>query len=81
MLHREHPRGSPEARLHLVGDEDDPVFIADPAQALDELFRGREEPSLPLLRLEDDRSDVIRETCVTNIRSSAAIAASAPSPR
>ena len=25
--------GSPEARLHLVGHEDDPVLVADPAQA------------------------------------------------
>ena len=36
------------------------MFVANPAQALDELFRGRDEPSLPLLRLEDNRSDVIR---------------------
>ena len=60
VLHREHATRPPEAGLHLVGDEDDPVFVANPAQALDELFRGRDEPSLPLLRLEDNRSDVIR---------------------
>ena len=31
VLHREHPCGPPEAGLHLVGDKDDPVLIADPA--------------------------------------------------
>ena len=33
VLHREHAPGAPEAGLHLVGDEDDPVLVADPAQA------------------------------------------------
>ncbi len=31
MLHREHAAGSAEAGLHLVGDEDDAVLVADPA--------------------------------------------------
>ena len=30
VLHREHPPGPSEARLHLVRDEHDPVLVADP---------------------------------------------------
>ena len=60
VLHREHPTGPPEAGLHLVRDEDDAVLVADPAQALDELGRRRDEAALALLRLEDDRGDVLR---------------------
>ena len=59
VLHGEHPAGSPEPRLHLVGDEDDPVLVADRAQAGDELDGRREKASLALLRLEDDRRDVV----------------------
>ena len=50
----------PKPGLHLVGDEDDPVLVADRPQALDELRRRREEAALALLRLEDDRRDVVR---------------------
>ena len=60
VLHREHATGPPEAGLHLVGDEDDPVLVADSPETLDELCRRRDEPALALLRLEDDRRDVIR---------------------
>ena len=60
VLHREHPGGPPEARLHLVRNQDDAVLVADPAQPLDELGGRRDEPALPLLRLEHDRGDVLR---------------------
>ena len=59
VLHREHAPGSSEARLHLVGDEHDPVLVADPPQPVDELLRSGEEAALALLRLEDDRGDVL----------------------
>ena len=32
VLHREEAPGAPEAGLHLVGDEHDPVLVADPAE-------------------------------------------------
>ena len=60
VLHREHPGRPPEARLHLVRDQDDAALVADPAQPLDELGRRRDEPALSLLRLEHDRGDVLR---------------------
>ena len=60
VLHREHPAGAPEARLHLVGDEDDPVPVAERAKALDVRARSRNEATLAELRLEDDRRDVLR---------------------
>ena len=60
VLHREHPPRAAEAGLHLVGDEDDPVLVADSPQTLDELGGRREEAALALLRLEDDRRDVVR---------------------
>ena len=41
VLHREHPAGAAETRLYLVGDEDDPVLVADLLQTLDELRRSR----------------------------------------
>ena len=37
VLHREHPPGAPEAGLHLVGDEHDPVPVAELAEALEVL--------------------------------------------
>ena len=60
VLHREHPARAPEARLHLVGDEDDPVAVAERPQPLDVGLRRRDEAALALLGLEDDRGDVLR---------------------
>ena len=37
VLHREHPPGAPEAGLHLVGDEHDPVPVAELAEPLEVL--------------------------------------------
>ena len=59
VLHREHPPGPSKPRLHLVGDEDDPVLVTDPPQSGDELGGRGEEAPLPLLWLEDDRGDVV----------------------
>ncbi len=58
MLHCEHAARAAEAGLHLVRDEHDPLPVADPAQPLDELGRGRHEPALAELRLEDDRGNL-----------------------
>ena len=51
--------GAAEAGLHLVGDQDDAVLVAEPAHALDELLRGDDEPALALHRLEHDRRHVL----------------------
>ena len=59
VLHREHPPGTTEAGLHLVRDQHDPVVVADAPQALDELRWRGQEAALALLRLEDDRGDVL----------------------
>ena len=57
MLGRQHPARAPEARLHLVDDEEDPLAVADPPQALHELLRRDDEAALALHRLDDDRRD------------------------
>jgi hypothetical protein len=60
VLHREHAPGPAEAGLDLVGDEDDPVTVADRAQPLHVRARRGDEPSLAQLRLDDDRRHVLR---------------------
>ena len=57
MLHREHAARAAEARLHLVDDEDDPLAVADLADALHELQRRDDEAGLALHGLDDDRGD------------------------
>ena len=52
VLHREHAPGAAEAGLHLVGDEHDPVLVADRAHAVDELLRRDDEAALALHGLE-----------------------------
>ena len=59
VLHREELARAAEAGLHLVGDQDDPVLVADPAEAVDELGRSDDEAALALHRLEDDRGDLL----------------------
>ncbi len=59
VLHREHAARPAESRLHLVGDEDDPVLVTEASQPADELGRRRNEATFALLRLEHDRGDVI----------------------
>src|SRR6476620_1610718 len=59
MLDREESPGPREAALHLVADHDDPVLVADRTDALDELLGRRDEPTLTLDRLEDDRGNIV----------------------
>ena len=48
------------AGLHLVGDIENPVLLADPLQRLDEFGRHRDEAALALHRLEHDAGDLAR---------------------
>ena len=59
VLHREHAPRAAEAGLHLVGDEHDPMPVADRAQSVDEGGRRRHEPALAQLRLEHDRRHML----------------------
>ncbi len=65
VLHRKHPPRTPEARLHLIGDEDDAVPVAQLPKPADELRRGGNEPSLTELRLEHDRGDRVGRYVLT----------------
>ena len=60
MLDREHLPGAPEAGLHLVDDEHDPVLVADAADAREELLRSDDEAALALHRLDHERGDALR---------------------
>ena len=60
MLDGEETAGAAEARLNLVGDEHDPVLVADAPHSGDELGRRDDEAALSLNGLEDDRGDVLR---------------------
>ena len=60
VLDREQLAGTPEARLHLVDDHDDPVLVADRAQALEERLRRLQEAPLALDGLDDDRRHLLR---------------------
>ncbi len=57
VLDREELAGAAEAGLHLVGDEDDPVAVAEPANPCEELGRRNVEAALALHRLEHDRGN------------------------
>ena len=59
VLDRKQLAGAREARLDLVGDQADPVLVADRAQTLHELLAGRKEPTLALDRLDDDRRHLL----------------------
>ncbi len=59
VLDRPHPAGPAGARLDLVGDEQDPVAIADRAQARQEAVLGHDVAALALDRLDDDRGDLV----------------------
>src|SRR5581483_4287304 len=54
VLDREEAAGAREAALYLVADHYDPVLVADGANALEELLRGRHEAAFALDRLDDD---------------------------
>src|SRR5207253_10773960 len=55
MLAGEHPAGASDAALHLIEHQQDPVAIAERAQALKETVGGHEVPTLALDRLDHDR--------------------------
>ena len=57
VLDRPDGAGAPAAGLHLVGDVDDPVPLAELLQRADELGRHRDEPALALHRLEHEAGD------------------------
>ena len=59
VLDRPHLPGAAGARLDLVGDEQDPVPVADLAQALEEAVLGDDVAALALDRLDDDRGDLV----------------------
>ena len=59
VLDREEPAGAAEAGLDLVGDEDDAVAVAEPAQAAHELGRSHDEATFALYGLEHDRRDLL----------------------
>ena len=60
VLEGPHRAGPAEPRLDLVGDEQDPVLVAERAQAAQERGRGRRVAALALDRLDEDRGDRIR---------------------
>ena len=59
VLDRPHLAGPAGARLDLVGDQQDPVLVADLAQALEEAVLGDDVAALALDRLDDDRRDLV----------------------
>ena len=54
MLHGEHLAGAREAGLHLVGDQQDAMLVADLAQRRHEVARRLVEAAFALHRLDDD---------------------------
>ena len=58
VIDRPHPSGAPRPGLDLVGDEQDPVAIADLAKALEEAVLRDDVAALALDRLHDDRRDL-----------------------
>ena len=59
VVDREHPPGSTEARLHLVGDEQDAVTAAHVDDPLDEPCRCGDVAALAEHRLEDRRRRLV----------------------
>ena len=51
----EEAAGAADARLHLVEDEQQAVFVAEPAQLLHEVLRHGAKPPLALHGLDEDR--------------------------
>ena len=59
-LDRPDGAGAAAAGLHLVGDVEDPVLVAELAQRLHELGRHRDEPAFALHGLEHEACDRLR---------------------
>ena len=59
MLDPEHLASAREARLHLIGDQQDTVHIADPAERDEQLWRRDVEAAFSLDGLDDDRADLL----------------------
>jgi DNA helicase-2/ATP-dependent DNA helicase PcrA len=59
MLRRVELPRPPDARLDLVGDQDDAVLISQLAQELHKALLGNDKPALPLHRLKDDAGDLV----------------------
>src|SRR5919199_1380171 len=59
VLDRPYRTGAADAALHLVVDVEDPVAVAEPAQALREVGRHGDEAALALHGLEDDARDAL----------------------
>ncbi len=62
--------GPTGARLDLVGDEQDPVPVAELAEALEEAVLGDDVAALALDRLDDDRRDLAAGASLSNRTSS-----------
>jgi hypothetical protein len=60
LVNRPHRAGPPDAGLDLVGDEQDPVAVADLAEARHEAVLGDDVAALALDRLDDDCGDFRR---------------------
>ena len=59
VLDRPHLPGAAGARLDLVGDEQDPVPVAQLAQARQEVVLGDDVAALALDRLDDDGGELV----------------------
>ena len=57
-LAREHPAGAPDARLHLVEDEEEVVAVADLPHPMEVVGGGDHHSPLALDRLHHERDDV-----------------------
>ena len=58
LLDRPHRAAAPDAGLHLVADQQDPVPVAEVAQVAEPAFGGQHVPAFAEPRLDDDRPDL-----------------------
>ncbi len=54
MLNSEHLAGAGKTALHLIGDQQNAMFVADRAQRRQQFRRRRDETAFTLHRLDDD---------------------------